>query len=85
MCQGCLFEINEDTVEDIRGRDAELHILMPITSNRRAATPVRRDQLAEELLHPYPGKLINWRSSPRYYFDIFNSIAFYKCFLQMSL
>ena len=51
MRHGCLLEINANTVQDFRRCDAELHVPMSMNPNTSAVAQVRRDQLAEELLH----------------------------------
>nr|XP_033465325.1 putative nuclease HARBI1 isoform X2 [Epinephelus lanceolatus] len=48
---GCLLDQNEDTVQDLQRREAELHVPLPINPNTPAAARARRDQLAEELHH----------------------------------
>nr|XP_023680798.1 putative nuclease HARBI1 [Paramormyrops kingsleyae] len=51
MRYGCLLDINEDTLQEFRRRDAELHVPMSVNPNTPAAARARRDQLAEELHH----------------------------------
>lgn len=43
MRHGRLLDINEDTLQDFRKRDTELHVVMPVNPN----TPAAVDQLAE--------------------------------------
>ena len=47
MNHGCVNGINEDRLEDLRRRDAELHVPMPLRPN--AAARERRAHLSEEL------------------------------------
>ena len=53
MRHGCALDLDEDTLQDMRRRDAERHVPMPIDPNMQpaAAARARRDQLAEELSH----------------------------------
>ena len=47
MGHGCVDDINEDRLENLRRRDAELHVPMPLRPN--AAARERRAHLSEEL------------------------------------
>ena len=49
MNHGCVDDINEDRLEDLRRRDAELHVPMPLRPNDPAAARERRAHLSEEL------------------------------------
>ena len=48
---GCVVDIDEEILEDLRRRDGELHVPMPLNPNAPAAARERRAYLAEELLH----------------------------------
>ncbi|XP_034025040.1 putative nuclease HARBI1 [Thalassophryne amazonica] len=50
MRHGCLLDINEDNIEDLRRWDAELQVQMPVNSNFPVEAVAQRDELAEELL-----------------------------------
>lgn len=49
---GCVLDGNEDAVQDLRRREAELHVPLPLDSNTAAAARETRDRLAEELHRP---------------------------------
>ncbi len=49
--QGCVVDIDEEILEDLRRRDGELHVPMPLNPNAPAAARERRAYLTEELLH----------------------------------
>ena len=49
MNHGCVDDINEDRLEDLMRRDAELHVPMPLRPNAPAAAWERRAHLSEEL------------------------------------
>lgn len=49
--QGCVVDIDEQILEDLRRRDGELHVPMPLNPNAPAAARERRAYLTEELLH----------------------------------
>ena len=46
MNHGCVDDINEEILEDLRRCDVELHVPMPLNPNAPAAAQERRDRRA---------------------------------------
>ena len=57
---GCVDDINEEILEDLRRCDVELHVPMPLNPNAPAAARERRDRRAASSIVSNPGLMLDY-------------------------